>query len=93
VPEIVTWVEAPTALVVMVNVALVEPAGMLTLAGTFAAAVLLLWRVTTTPPAGAAPFKVAVPTEEPPPVTVAGDFESESKDAVLTVRIVLLVAP
>jgi hypothetical protein len=30
----VTWVEAPTALVVMVNVALVAPAGMFTLAGT-----------------------------------------------------------
>jgi hypothetical protein len=49
--------------------------------------------VTTTPPAGAAPFKVAVPVEVFPPITVAGDFDIDSKDAVLTVRIVVFVAP
>jgi hypothetical protein len=36
---------------------------------------------------------VAVPVEELPPITFAGDFESESKDAALTVRVVLVVAP
>jgi hypothetical protein len=93
VPEIVTSVEAATALVVMVNVALLDPAGTVTLAGTRAVAVLLLARVTTTAPAGAFPFKVTFPVELLPPVTVEGVFERESKDGVLTVSVVLCVAP
>ena len=43
------------------KVALVAPAGTVTLAGTVAAAVLLLISCTTAPPAGAAVFSVAVP--------------------------------
>ena len=62
----------PTAEVVIVNVALVAPAATVTLAGTWAADVLLLVRVTTAPPDGAGPVKVTVPADEVPPVTEAG---------------------
>ena len=67
----VTAVEAATALVFTVKVALVAPARTVTLAGTVAA-VLLLESVTWAPPAGAGPFSVTVPVEEVPPVTLAG---------------------
>ena len=69
---IVTGVEAPTALVATVNVALVVPAATVTLAGTVAAAVLLLESDTTTPPLGAAALNVAAPVEELPPTTLVG---------------------
>ena len=71
-PVIVTAVEALTALVVMVNVALVAPAATVTLAGTVATAVLLLDSVTTAPPVGAALVSVAVPCAELPPTTLVG---------------------
>src|SRR2546427_10182383 len=72
--EIVAEVDAATDTVVPVNVALVRPAGTVTLptAGTLAAAGLLLERVTTTPPAGAAALRVTVTTEELPPTTLVG---------------------
>jgi len=47
-----------TAEVETVKVALDEPAGTVTLAGTVAADVLLEERVTAAPPDGAAPFNV-----------------------------------
>jgi len=47
----VTAVDAVTALVLTVNVALVAPAATVTLAGTPAAAVLLLASATCAPPA------------------------------------------
>jgi len=71
-PLIVDEVDAVTGGVLTVNVALVAPAGTVTLAGTEAAAVLLLESDTTAPPLGAALVKVAVPVAEPPPVTVDG---------------------
>jgi hypothetical protein len=71
-PEIVTGVELATALVVMVKVAEVLPAGTDTLAPTFATAVLPLDSVTIAPPAGAAEFSVTVPIEELPPATEEG---------------------
>jgi hypothetical protein len=66
---IVDEVLAATGLVVTVKVAVVAPAATVTLAGTCAAAVLLLDRVTAAPPAGAAPFNLTVPVEEVPPMT------------------------
>lgn len=68
----VTIVDAPTALVLMVNVALVAPAGTLTLEGTLTA-VLLLDSVTCAPPAGAGPLNITIPVEDcAPPTTLVG---------------------
>ena len=63
----------PTAIEVTGKVVEAEPAGTVTLAGTVAAAVLLLDRVTTAPPVGAFPFRVTVAVEfARPPVTLVG---------------------
>ena len=77
--EMVTEVDAATALVATVKVALVAPAGTVTLAGTVATVVLLLERLTTAPPAGAAPLSVTVPWEEFPPATLVGFSVSEER--------------
>ena len=68
----VTTVEEPTGVVLTVKVALVLPAGTVTLAGTVAAPVLLLDKLTTAPPLGAGALSVTVPVEELPPVTLVG---------------------
>src|SRR3989449_1057233 len=68
----VTEVDVPTGLVLTVKVALVAPSSTVTLAGTVAAAVLLLESVTCAPPAGAGPLSVTVPVEGLPPVTLVG---------------------
>jgi hypothetical protein len=78
-----------------VNVALVDPAGIETLAGTVAALVLLLESVTTAPPDGAAAVSVAVPVAFTlPPVTFVGEIESDDSvtagggvDGVCTVKL------
>ena len=89
----VTVVLLPTAVVVIGKVALVAPAGIVTLAGTVATAVLLLDSVTVVPPAGAAPLKVAVPVDELPPVTLVGLTATEDNDkaAGVTVSVAVLV--
>ena len=69
--------DALTALVLTVNVALVAPAATVTLDGTRAAVVLLLDNATDAPPAGAAPLNVTVPVDEFPPVTLVGFSASE----------------
>jgi hypothetical protein len=92
-PVIVTDVEDATPLVVMVKVALLEPAGIVTLAGTWAAAVLLLCRVTTAPPAGAGPPNVAVPVELLPPTTDVGLLVIDDSVEAVTVNVVVRVTP
>lgn len=73
-------VDEKTALVVTVNVAAVAPAATVTLAGTRAAAVLLLESTTIAPPAGAAPLNVTVPVEDcTPPTTLVGFSVSEER--------------
>src|SRR5712664_2917296 len=72
----VTGVDVATALVVRLKLALVPPAGTVTLEGTVAAG-SLLESVTCAPPAGAGPFSVTVPAEGLPPVTLAGLRASE----------------
>jgi hypothetical protein len=72
-------VEKRTGNVVTLNVALVDPAGTVTLSGTVATNVLLLARVTTAPPAGAIPLSLTVPVEELPPTTVVGFRVSEER--------------
>jgi hypothetical protein len=66
-----------------VKVAVVPPAATVIQAGTVAAEVLLLARVTTAPPLGAAPLSVTVPVEEVPPITEVGIREAEERLAVV----------
>ncbi|MCU1315478.1 MAG: hypothetical protein JWN63_800 [Candidatus Acidoferrum typicum] len=76
----VTAVDAVTALVLTVNVALVAPATTVTLEGTVAAAVLLLESATCAPPVGAAPLNVTVPVEDcVPPITLVGLSVSDER--------------
>ncbi|MDA1325205.1 MAG: hypothetical protein O3C34_10690 [Proteobacteria bacterium] len=72
-PEIVSpsVVFSGITLVFTVKLALVAPAGTVTLVGTVAAT-LLLDSVTTAPPLGAAPLKVTVPVTGLPPTTLVG---------------------
>jgi hypothetical protein len=67
-----TAVDAETAMVAAVKVALVLPAGTVTVLGTDATAVLLLVSGTDMPPPGAAAFSVTVPCELLPPTTLVG---------------------
>jgi hypothetical protein len=69
---IVTEVDVATDAVVTANCVLVDPTGTVTLAGTVAAAVLLLESWTTAQQAWTVPVKVTVPVEELPPVTLVG---------------------
>ncbi len=63
---------AATGEVDTVKVALVVPAGTVTLGGTLATGGLLLESVTVAPPAGAGPLRVTLPAEDVPPVTLDG---------------------
>lgn len=69
---IVTLVDVVTVPVFAVNVAEVEPAATVTDVGTVADEVLLLDRLTSAPPEGAALVKVTVPCDVPPLVTDVG---------------------
>ena len=86
-----TEVELATELVVTEKVAEEAPAETVTLAGTCAAAVLLLDRVTVAPPAGAAPLRVTVPVAELPPFTVAGFTATDDKDEAEGLEMVAVV--
>lgn len=72
VAEMVTAVFDATGMVLIGKVADVAPATTVTLEGAVAAE-LLEDRLTCNPPVGAAPFRVTVPVDETPPVTVDGD--------------------
>jgi len=76
---IVTGVETVTVWEETVKVALVDPDGTVTFAGTVAATVLPLDRVTTAPPDGAAAVSVAVPWTAVPPVTLVGFMVSAER--------------
>jgi len=67
-------------IVVTGNVAMEEPAGTLTLAGTKAGAPSV-HKSTTMPPAGAGPASITLPVAGAPPTIVTGSTET---DATLT---------
>ena len=77
----------------MVNEALVLPAGTVMVAGTLAAAGVLLFKDTDNPPVGAAPVSVTVPCETIPPGTLAGLIDIELTTGGVTVRLADLVVP
>ena len=93
VADMVSGVLADTGLLVTVKVAVVALAATVTVAGTCAAALLLLDRVITAPPAGAAPFKVTVPVDELPPVRELGFRLREEATGAVTVRFAFCVEP
>jgi hypothetical protein len=72
-----TVVKAVTAKVVTVKAAREAPAGMVTLAGTVATAVLPLERETRAPPLVAGALSVTVPVEGEPLLTLLGFSVSE----------------
>ena len=93
----VTAVVETTGLVVAVKVALDAPAATVTDAGTWAAAVFELVKVTTAPPAGAGPLRVTVPVEDAPPTTEAGltltPLNAADPPGAVTVKTVVRVMP
>src|SRR5437870_3136981 len=94
--EIVTVVDAATAPVVTVKLALPPPAGTVTLDGTAAAPGLLLERETTAPPMGAGTLRVTVPVDDcVPPITLVGLRVSADRatGGGVTVNEAVLLAP
>src|SRR5262245_38291986 len=79
VAEMVTLFVAATVTVLIVKVALVAPAGIVTLAGVEATPGLLLDNVTTAPPLGAAVVNVTVPCEVLPPTRLVGFSAREER--------------
>lgn len=75
-----------TLTVLTVKVAVVLPAPIVTEPGGIAACELLE-SDTANPPVGAGPFKVTVPVEFFPPVTVAGLSESDFTAGVWTISV------
>jgi len=89
-----------TAEVEIENDAALAPPPTVTVAGSVAASVLLLDRVTVAPPCGAAPESRTVPLAPDPPVTVCGLTETlcsvaggGSPAGVVTVSVPVLVSP
>src|SRR2546426_5577191 len=87
-----TSVDVATALVLRLKLALVPPAGTVTLEGTVAAG-LLLESATCAPPAGAGAFSVTVPVEELPPVTLVGLTVSDETIGGITGSVAGRAAP
>jgi hypothetical protein len=93
---IVTEAFLLVANVVTEKVAEVVPAGIRTLAGTFASAVFDEVSATVTPPEGAAEVSVTVPVDGDPPITALGfklNDDSAAAGTGLTVSVVVLVTP
>jgi len=83
---IVATVEVVTAVVWIVNVAVVAPTGTVTLVGVVALALFVV-RSTVKPPVGAGPLMVSVPVVGVPPVTVDGEIDNPDGCGGLTVSV------
>lgn len=81
-----------TVLVLAVNVALVAPAGTVTVPGTVTDAELEL-SATLAPPGPAAPLSVTVPVNGLPPTTVLGESVKAFTAGASTVRLAVLLEP
>ena len=92
VPVMVTDVDAETPVVVIVKVAVVEPAATVTDAGTVAFELLDV-KATTVPPVPAAEFSVTVPVDEVPPVTELGDTVTLCNPTGLIVNVAVTFVP
>jgi hypothetical protein len=81
-----------TVVVAIANDALWAPAGTVTVAGTVAEP-LLLDKLTTAPPPGAAAVSVTVPVELAPPATLAGLTPNDDSDTApggaVTINVVI----
>jgi hypothetical protein len=88
----VAVVEADTADVVTVKLALALPAATVTVVGTDTAEELSL-RETEIPPLGADPVNVTVPSEVVPPVTEVGLRLTELRTRGVNVRFAVFVMP
>ena len=75
------------------KVAVLEPAGMVTLEGTVAMKPLLLDRVTLAPPAGALPLMVTVPVEVFPRRMEVGFSVNDVNDGVVTLSVAVRELP
>ena len=75
----------------MLKVAVVEPAAIVRLLGTYAAAPVV-HRSTERPPAGAAAVSVTVPVASVPPATEVGLTVTADKETVVEVGVILSVA-
>jgi hypothetical protein len=73
--------------VVKLKVALVAPAGTVTVAGTVPTEVGLEDNVTGKPPVGAGPERVTVPTEAVPPITEVGFIVSPVRAGAVMVSV------
>ena len=85
VPDIVPVAVAETGIVVTVKVAVLAPAGMVTLIGDVAAVFVVL--NATVSAAAVAPVRVTVPVEEAPPIKVLGASPIELNAGGLTVSV------
>ena len=77
-----------------VNDPVVDPAGIVRLAGVEATSTLLLWSVILAPPAGAGPVSVTLPVDDLPRRMVLGLTETEESvtaTALIVSEAVLLV--
>src|SRR5919107_4300715 len=83
----------PRTLVEIGKLAVVEPAGTVTLAGTVAAVVLSLDSATVKPPEGAATVKRTVPVDAFPPTTSVGLTVTDDSDVAPDGVVVLTVQP
>src|SRR5690348_828699 len=86
----VTKVRVCTGVVVIVKLARLLPGGTVTDGGTCATAGLLLDSATELPPWGAIPFRVTVPVEFCPPVSVPGESVNEVIAGGFTVSTIVL---